>query len=264
MVHTALQWIRRCLNFFLDQSVRCLTMIRKQVGGGRVLVKRGDVYYIPLWLLIAIALLLALAAIWDDAAQLAGRFADRVSSTATQLAHPPAEGELADFFAPSVHYWSGKISEWGGEYEIEPQLLATVMQIESCGHPTVVSSAGARGLFQVMPFHFADDEDMLDPDTNAMRGGSFLNYCYQAADGVIGLTLACYNGGPSVISRPVHSWHAEIQRYYRWGVGIYSDAITNQAESDILNQWMNAGGSRLCASALNELQNHAPPASASS
>jgi len=251
MIHTFCQWIRRCLNFFLSQLTRGFTIMRKQIGGGRVLVKRGDVYYIPLWLLIAIAL--ALAAIWGGAVQLAGR----VSLTA----HPPPESELADFFAPSIHYWSGKISEWAEMYEVDPHLLATVMQIESCGHPKVISSAGARGLFQVMPFHFADDEDMLDPDTNAMRGGSFLNYCYQAADGVIGLTLACYNGGPSAISQPAHSWHAEIQRYYRWGVGIYSDAITNQAESDTFNQWMNAGGSRLCASALNELHSYAPPAS---
>ena len=253
MIYTFCQWFRKCLSFLLSQLTRGFAMMRKQIGGGRVLVKRGEVYYMPLWLLIAIALLLALAAIWGVAVQLAGR--------ASLTGHPPAEGEFADFFAPSVHYWSGKISEWAEMYEVDPHLLATVMQIESCGHPKAISSAGARGLFQVMPFHFADDEAMLDPDTNAMRGGSFLNYCYQAAEGVIGLTLACYNGGPSVISQPTHSWHAEIQRYYRWGVGIYSDAITNQTESDTLNQWMNAGGSRLCASALNELHSYAPPAS---
>lgn len=255
MIYTFCQWFRKCLSFLLSQLTRGFAMMRKQIGGGRVLVKRGEVYYIPLWLLIAIALLLTLAAIWGDAVQLAGR--------ASSTGHPPAEGELADFFAPSVHYWSGKISEWAEMYEVDPHLLATVMQIESCGHPKAISSAGARGLFQVMPFHFADDEAMLDPDTNAMRGGSFLNYCYQAAEGVIGLTLACYNGGPSVISQPAHSWHAEIQRYYRWGVGIYSDAITNQTESDTLNQWMNAGGSRLCASALNELHSYAPPPASS-
>ena len=232
MVQTSRQFIQRCF-----------AIIRRQVLGGRPLLKRGDVYYIPLWMLIASVLLLA-AGIWT-----AERF---WSANRTSL--PPPTGEIATFFAPSVQYWSGKIREWGEKYGIEPQLLATVMQIESCGHPKVVSSAGARGLFQVMPFHFDDGEDALDPDTNAMRGSLFLDYCYQAADGVIGLTLACYNGGPSVISQPTHSWHAEIQRYYRWGVGIYSDALTNQPESDTLDQWMAAGGARLCDSAANELR----------
>lgn len=246
------QWIRRGVGFLLQQLMRGFAIARRQIGGGRVFIKRGAVYYIPLWLPIVIGLALGLAV-------LAGNLAERVLWTAAR----PAAGELADFFAPSVHYWSGKISEWAAAHEVDPHLLATVMQIESCGHPKAVSSAGARGLFQVMPFHFEDNEDMLDPDTNAMRGGSFLNYCYQAADGVIGLTLACYNGGPAAISQPARSWPAETQRYHRWGVGIYSDAIANRAESDIFNQWLRAGGSRLCDSAVDELQRH-PPLSASS
>lgn len=246
------RWIRSGFGFLLQQSLRGFAMARKQIGGGRALLKRGAVYYVPLWLPIAVGLLLGLAAV-------AGRVAERVSWPADR----PAAGEFADFFAPSVHYWSGKIGEWAAAHEVDPHLLATVMQIESCGHPKAVSSAGARGLFQVMPFHFDDNEDMLDPDTNARRGGAFLNYCYQAADGVIGLTLACYNGGPATISRPMHSWPAETQRYHRWGVGIYSDAIADRAESDIFNQWLGAGGSRLCASADNELRRH-PPLSASS
>ena len=128
------------------------------------------------------------------------------------------------------------------------------MQIESCGHPTVISNAGAQGLFQVMPFHFSSGEDMLDPETNAKRGSAFLNHCYQAADGVIGLALACYNGGPSVINLERERWSWETQKYYRWGVGIYSDAIAGNALSETLDRWMEAGGERLCVSALKELE----------
>lgn len=255
MAHRFYGWIRQGLGFLLDIARRCFNLARRQIFGGGVLVKQGEVYYIPLWLPVALGLLLGLAAFGGDVAQLAGR----ISSAAMQWVHPPKEDELADFFAPSVRYWSDKINAWAEEHQTEPQLLATVMQIESCGHPKVVSSAGARGLFQVMPFHFTAGEDMLDPDTNARRGSAFLNVCYQAADGVIGLTLACYNGGPAVIHQPADSWAAEIQRYYRWGVGIYSDAVMNRAESDIFNQWMQAGGSHLCARALNELASYSPP-----
>ena len=84
----------------------------------------------------------------------------------------------------------GDILRWAETYDLDPNLLATVMQIESCGHPTVSSHAGAQGLFQVMPMHFASDEDQLDPNTNAMRGASVLNSCLDMADGDAAMAMA--------------------------------------------------------------------------
>jgi len=258
MTQTFFRWLWAGLKLPLKFTLRLFNWIRKQIFGGHVIVKRGDVYYVPLWVPIMLAVALAIPVVWDDVSGLARRVVDRVSLTLVQLAPSSGTGEIADFFAPSVQHWASDIEDWAATYDVDTQLMATVMQIESCGHPTVISSAGARGLFQVMPFHFEAGEDMLNPDTNAMRGGLFLNYCYTAAKGDVGLTLGCYNGGPSVINRPLSTWANETQRYYRWGVGIYSDAIVNRGESDTLNQWMEAGGSRLCASALNELRNYSP------
>ncbi|MXV93082.1 MAG: lytic transglycosylase domain-containing protein [Chloroflexi bacterium] len=225
-LRTLLGWLRFCL---------------AQVRGGRGIIKRDEVYYVPLWLLIALALLSALMPLWDDAASFLLR------------SLPGQRVELAEFFAPSVQHWSGEIGAWAARSDVDARLLATVMQIESCGHPNVISSAGARGLFQVMPFHFAEGENMLDPDTNARRGGDYLNYCLGAAGGVVGLALACYNGGPSVISQARESWPRETQAYYRWGVGIYSDATARAAESDTIEQWLAAGGAHLCQRAEAEL-----------
>ena len=187
-----------------------------------------------------------------------------MSSTAVEWMNRRVTGDMADFFSPPVHYWSAKIDEWADHYEVDRDLLATVMQIESCGHPTVVSGAGARGLFQVMPFHFAEGEDMLDPDTNARRGASFLKYCHETTDEVIGLTLACYNGGPGVINQPRENWSHETQKYYRWGVGIYSDAAADRSSSATLELWLEAGGRHLCNSALGELQRSDPATTSSS
>ena len=243
-----------------------LQIVRRQVMGGRVIVKRGDVFYIPMWIPIALVIALFMPTIWGGVTDVAHRVYNRLSSVVYHLSYPAYanNGEIAPFFAPSVQHWSTKIDEWSTLYNVDTQLMATVMQIESCGHPSVVSSAGARGLFQVMPFHFEDSENMIDPDTNAKRGGLFLNYCYNASGGDVGLTLACYNGGPSVINRPISTWASETKRYYQWGVGIYSDAIVNLPQSETLNQWMNAGGSRLCTSALNELGSYSSRVAASS
>ena len=240
---------RQVLSRFLANSLRFLRFSGKQIRGGRKLIKRGEVYYVPVWLPITLALLLASSVIWDDIASLV----QRGTASAIHLISGSTDAELAAFFAPAVQHWSSDIGKWAEEYEVDKHLLATVMQIESCGHPTVISSAGARGLFQVMPFHFADGEDMLDPETNAMRGSTFLKYCRAASDDVIGLTLACYNGGPSVINQPRERWSAETRKYYRWGVGIYSDAAAGKQRSETLDQWLAAGGERLCTSALNEL-----------
>ena len=220
---------------------RYLGLCRRQIRRGPLLVKKGEVFYIPLWLPVALAILFASTVVWGDIAQVALK----ISRTAVQLIQRREQSELATFFAPPVQSWSGEIDEWATHYEVDRDLLATVMQIESCGHPSVVSVAGARGLFQVMPFHFAEGEDMLDPDINAMRGATFLNYCHQASDAVVGLTLACYNGGPGVLGQQRESWSRETQNYYRWGVGIYGDASAGKQRSETLDQWLEAGGNRL-------------------
>ena len=229
-----------------------LQFLWRQLRGGPLLLKQGAVYYIPLWLPAALLLCVAAALIWHSASPTLQRLWQPIS----QLLQPQAE--LAPFFAPSVQHWSGRIQGWADQHALDPQLLATVMQIESCGHPTAVSSAGARGLFQVMPFHFEDGEDPFDPHTNARRGGSFLSYCQELAGGAVGETLACYNGGPAIFSRPKERWSAETQQYFRWGVGIYSEAIAQHSTSPTLTQWLAAGGQHLCTQAQTELGIPAP------
>ena len=83
-------------------------------------------------------------------------------------------GSLAPLFTPEIQFWSANITRWASEHGLDPNLAATVMQIESCGNPSARSSAGASGLFQVMPYHFAAGDDPYDPDTNAKRGLAYL------------------------------------------------------------------------------------------
>jgi hypothetical protein len=165
-----------------------------------------------------------------------------------------ATSAIAPFFTPQVSYWAADISRWSAQYGLDPNLLATVMQIESCGHPSIASHAGAQGLFQVMPFHFQQGEVMTDPETNARRGASFLSECLNTfAGGDPGLAMACYNGGPSVTRKPYTQWHNETRMYYRWGVGIYTDARAQATRSETLTAWLEAGGDTLCQKAADAL-----------
>ncbi|HUS17573.1 MAG TPA: transglycosylase SLT domain-containing protein [Chloroflexia bacterium] len=176
-----------------------------------------------------------------------------VAGAALALAPAPANGALAPIFTPEVQHWAGKIIAWSNYFQIDPNLAATVMQIESCGAPGVTSGSGAQGLFQVMPFHFVTGEDMLDPDTNAGRGLAYLSLGLSRASGDAGLALAGYNGGHSMIGRDSSLWPNETQRYWYWGTGIYQDAVDGAAQSGRLQEWLQAGGASLCATASQQL-----------
>lgn len=160
---------------------------------------------------------------------------------------------LSKIFTASVQYWKTNILSWSAQYSVDPNLIATVMQIESCGNPDAGSSVGAMGLFQVMPFHFDDGEKPYDPDTNAKRGIDYLAKGLEVSGGHAGLALAGYNGGHSLIKRPYETWPYETQRYYRWGSGIYREASSGWDSSPTLAAWLNAGGASLCVKAEQDL-----------
>lgn len=160
-----------------------------------------------------------------------------------------AASPLSEVFTDEVLYWTPLIQAWAVLYQIDPNLIATLIQIESCGDPSVSSPAGAQGLFQVMPFHFDPGEDMLDVATNARRGMNYLAGSLEVAGGHAGLALAGYNGGHGIIGSGWAAWSAETRRYYYWGARIYAEAVSGMAASPTLDEWLAAGGSHLCAQA---------------
>lgn len=160
----------------------------------------------------------------------------------------PGEPGIARFFTPSVQYWAADIVGWADDWGLDPNLVATVMQIESCGHPQVSSSAGAIGLFQVMPYHFAEGENARNPDTNAYRGLAYLSRSLEAHHGDVYYALAGYNAGIAGSQRGEANWPDETVRYTYWGLGIYRDAAAGQSSSERLAEWISRGGG-LCSRA---------------
>lgn len=208
----------------------------------------GIFRFLPAWIILALVMSILLPNVLSstfDAATLAVTESTAFVETIV-TGGVAASSSIAPLFTAEVDRWANDIGRWAAQYGLDPNLLATVMQIESCGDSTVASHAGAQGLFQVMPFHFAPGEVYTDPETNAKRSANFLNECLAWSNGDANLALACYNGGPSVLQRPFQNWPNETQRYYNWGSGIYADARSNLHESPTLQSWLNAGGSSLC------------------
>jgi hypothetical protein len=108
---------------------------------------------------------------------------------------------LSSVFTPEVQSWAGRIKDWAAAAGLDSNLVATVMQIESCGDPGAVSRTGALGLFQVMPFHFSASDEPYAPDANAARGLDYLRRSLATAHNDARLAFAGYNGGIGVISR---------------------------------------------------------------
>lgn len=165
----------------------------------------------------------------------------------------PASPSLAQVFPPSVRAWDQDVHRWAAAHDLPVELVAVVMTLESCGDPTARSGAGAQGLFQVMPFHFAAGEEPGNPEVNARRGLSYLSRGLQLAGGDVGLALAGYNGGHGLIGRDPSGWPAETTRYVRWGTGILADLQSGAGESPTLRSWLDAGGASLCRRAAERL-----------
>jgi soluble lytic murein transglycosylase-like protein len=167
---------------------------------------------------------------------------------------PPAmPANISPIFRIEILYWSDSISSWAAASHLDPNLVATIMQIESCGDPRAKSSAGAMGLFQVMPFHFYAIDDPYSPNTNAARGLTFLARSLETAGGNVRLAMAGYNGGIDLIGRAEWTWPAETQRYVRYGAPIYEDARNRVISSTALNEWYEKYGVALCQQAHQQL-----------
>ena len=163
------------------------------------------------------------------------------------------DGGISPIFTKEIQYWADDIVRWSNALSLDPNLVAVIMQIESCGDPRAQSRAGASGLFQVMPYHFHVGENPFDPDTNALRGLDYLSRSLATGNGNARLAMAGYNGGIGVIARGEWTWASETQRYVRFGAPIYEDASSGVTSSPTLQEWYQNYGASLCRQASNRL-----------
>ncbi|MGZ9235860.1 MAG: lytic transglycosylase domain-containing protein [Anaerolineales bacterium] len=160
---------------------------------------------------------------------------------------------ISPIFTKEIQHWGNDIVRWANAAGVDPNLAATVMQIESCGDPRATSRSGATSLFQVMPFHFKFGENPYDPETNAARGLNYLSRSLQAGSGSARLALAGYNGGIGVIARSEWAWPSETKRYVLYGAPIYEDARNGATASASLTEWYQNYGAGLCRQAAQRL-----------
>jgi soluble lytic murein transglycosylase-like protein len=86
---------------------------------------------------------------------------------------------------------------------IDPALALAVAQVESSFNPNAVSSAGATGLFQLMPATAASVgvTDSTDPSQNIQGGLSYLSQLLAQYGGDVSTALWAYNAGPGNVAK---------------------------------------------------------------
>lgn len=110
------------------------------------------------------------------------------------------------------------ISSAGQKYGVPEALIKAVIDIESSFNPRAVSSAGAKGLMQLMDgtARGLGVSDSFDPLQNIEGGTKYLSYQLQRFGGEVAMALAAYNAGPSRVLRLGVSNDAELLAKSEW------------------------------------------------
>jgi soluble lytic murein transglycosylase-like protein len=86
--------------------------------------------------------------------------------------------------------------------KVPPELVLAVIEVESNFDRWAVSSAGAQGLMQVMPFWLEElgrpHDSLQQPQTNLRLGCTILRYYLDRERGDLKRALARYNGSPLI------------------------------------------------------------------
>ena len=104
------------------------------------------------------------------------------------------------FENPSERY-DAIIHRASEKYKVGFALIKAVVRAESNFNPSLVSTAGACGLMQLMRDTASEMgvREIFDPDQNIDGGSRYLRTLLDRYDGDLILTLAAYNAGPGAV-----------------------------------------------------------------
>ena len=123
-----------------------------------------------------------------------------------------------DFFENAIPF-GGIIHQKAQKYDVDPALVAAVMETESKFHKGARSPVGAQGLMQLMPRtgRWLGAKNLYDPEQNVDAGVRYLKYLQGRFDGNLKNTIAAYNAGEGNVQRyggipPFHETRSYVKK----------------------------------------------------
>jgi hypothetical protein len=109
---------------------------------------------------------------------------------------------LAEFFADEIPYGE-LIYAKAKKYDVDPALVAAVIEQESRFKPRARSHVGAKGLMQLMPRtgRWMGARNLYDPEQNVDAGVKYIAYLDKRFHGDTKKIIAAYNGGEGNVMR---------------------------------------------------------------
>lgn len=106
------------------------------------------------------------------------------------------------FFANAVPF-GDIIHAKAQKYDVDPALVAAVVETESRFKTNAHSQVGARGLMQLMPKtgRWMGARNLYNAEQNVDAGAKYLKYLNQRFDGNLTKTIAAYNAGEGNVRR---------------------------------------------------------------
>src|SRR6476659_8985265 len=122
------------------------------------------------------------------------------------------------------------IEQAAARHNVDPNLVRSVIKVESNFNPNAVSRKGAMGLMQLMPqtARQLNLKNPFEPQENIDAGVRHLKQLLQSYHGDVRLSLAAYNAGSGAVSRSRGiPRYAETQKYVRRITGLYGGNVGN-------------------------------------
>ncbi len=112
----------------------------------------------------------------------------------------------------TVHYEARRAA-------LEPELILALIEVESNYDRFAISSAGAQGLMQIMPFWLDEighpQDNLFHIGTNIRLGCTILSYYLKREKGNLFKALARYNGSVGKSWYPNRIYRALTKRWYK-------------------------------------------------
>jgi len=163
------------------------------------------------------------------------------------------------------------------KYNISYDFLTAVAKAESDFNPNCVSSAGAKGIMQVMPYEAKElgITDVFDPEQNIMGAAKLLAAHLKKFDGDMTLAAAAYNAGSGRVKqyggvppfKETQNYVKKIAAYMKEGVKVPDKTYTvspNKLSGDVTKsqgiqgQGTQGQGTQAASGAQNQIPGAVP------